>query len=255
MNVGLGDGHTTGFNTPLSLFVENSDTVYVDGVAKIRGADYTINNISAASKKGFVQPINFMYAESNDYAIYKRKPLILTLSDKALIKDINRIRLSCYYWSGNISGTTIHSYVRTSESSGWSQRRLESFGTLIVDVSDDGNNWNNLFSVNMSSFGLTQGEQYYNKVLDDTLNTKYIRFTIDSSTGGTEAQSAYDLRIDLNGFGANTGLFYDTDEPQLVFTEAPAEGATITMDASIDRPFKTNQFVIDAAMTLHFGDV
>ena len=39
----------------------------------------------------------------------------------------------------------------------------------------------------------------------------------------------------------------------LVFTEPPAEGAIIKMDATIDRPYKNANFVIDAAMTLSFG--
>lgn len=41
--IGTGDGETTEFNIQCPLIMENSDTVYVDNVAQVRGTDYTID--------------------------------------------------------------------------------------------------------------------------------------------------------------------------------------------------------------------
>ena len=38
----------------------------------------------------------------------------------------------------------------------------------------------------------------------------------------------------------------------IVFTNPPAEGAAITIDAMVDRPFKTSDYVLDYSATMYW---
>lgn len=63
MNIGVGDGTTKEYTIPLPHFLENTDVVYVDGVKKTRGVDYTLDNVhesvsSASDLSEFLVPIS-----------------------------------------------------------------------------------------------------------------------------------------------------------------------------------------------------
>lgn len=78
-----------------------------------------------------------------------------------------------------------------------------------------------------------------------------------TSTGGIDVKLAgktYDSSTVEFTIQPNESIALMYTGTGITFTNPPSAGAIITMDVDIDRPFKNENFIIDAAMTLHFGD-
>ena len=197
-------------------------------------------------------------------------PMIFELLDTAPIDRFNFIKLSL---------ETFDSYgmfcYKTTADSGWLQayQPLNKLAgvKLIVDVSSDRSAWDHVHTFDLGTYTATYSRSwwsgsdhfasYYMYIadLDAPKQFKYVRFTLDH-TGATSAEVASMHTVALmttvttyskDPYGYFTHTFEQNDkELPLHFANPPAAGAAITMDATINRPFKTNQHVIDMSMTL-----
>ncbi len=244
--VGNGDGNKTAFDVPIPLFVENSETIRVNGVVMERGVDYTIQNLS-------VNDVNGGYGElmpcaspdvvtasgprSSSYSIQMmtgRKtsgnPIVLSycsnvsdptnyaLYDFGSERLFNRLRIPAgsiiiRYGSGDASRTT----------------------PLYVQSSLDGQTWTTVFNP-------TVGNQIDTDVILPTpVRARYWRIFQHYSSGSTLVASKF----------PNISIYYY--EPGLVFTNPPANGAAIEMDCQIDRPIKNENWVLDFSCAVQFS--
>lgn len=263
ITIGAGDGSTTEFNTPLRYFIKDSDVIYVNGVAKERGVDYTIKNACNHTNQPDLCPASFLYVLEEHFEnatyIYTSRPLVLALSDKAIVKEFNKIRLGIFYSWGNLSGASYGAYWKRASDGAWFEEDTARFGSVHVDISQDNEVWERIHTFDLSQNrggGSSVGAHVWEHLFDSMREAKYLRYSLDTTNATDERiRDSLDARLQLVGLGTNSGIICNDTGPQLVFTEAPPQDAIITMDAAIDRPYKTDQFVIDAGMTLHFGDV
>ena len=279
VSVGTGDGHTTEFKTPINLFIKDTDKIYIDGVLKVRDVDYTIDNkanldmlheitpgsflenISGGkviSKNKFSQiscmpfvplldirgggrPSGTLYGSSRDnytyidcasYALAADHPLIIELrEDPTIGLDVNACKFR-YFYIQSKNGTT----------------RVPNLA-LVLEYSMDGSVFTEVARANLT-------DHSYNSVYDftfDTVKAKYWRLSLDFNNCSEEYKAKKDDYYltfwDGNHNNRNTGdvqmsMLYYKGSP-LKFINPPADGAVITMDCTLDRPFKTPNWVID----------
>lgn len=137
---------------------------------------------------------------------------------------------------------------------------------ILISGSNDQRTWNQIHSIPIvgrmdvkQDDGYVQNVKQYDAMSSHSDNTQsytYYKVELDIS-GATSLALKYTPAVALatgrakDDTVAIASLSYSG--ANLVFTEPPAEGAVIKMDATIDRPYKNANFVIDAAMTLSFG--
>ena len=279
VSVGTGDGHTTDFKTPINLFIKGTDKIYVDGVLKVRDVDYTIDNkanldmlheitpgsfleniaggkvisksdLSRVSCMPFVplydirgggRPAGTVYGNSNNgytyidcssYALAADHPLIIELrEDPTIGLDVNACKFRYFYIQSKNGTTSVPNLA------------------LVLEYSMDGKVFTEVARANLTGHS-------YNSVYDftfDTVKAKYWRLSLDFSNCSEEYKAKKDNYYltfwDGNSNNHATGdvrmsMLYYKGSP-LKFTNPPAEGSIITMDCTLDRPFKTPNWVID----------
>lgn len=266
LSVGKGDGVTKTFNNPLPLFVKNTDKVYVNGVLQVRGVDYTIDHKANPELVPSVTPGNFIkalhggyitrainqnvplvpfcnayaYADkflsratanSDGFAKYRclagDSPLILELDEDCIDTDVNGILLRSMYIMNKSGSTTSIPNLK-----------------LKVEYSTDNNVYKEACKVDLTGFN-------YSSKIDtkfDTVKAKYWKLSLDFTDTDEKYKQKADtivlVPIYTTGYIGNEPLLYYKGKP-ITFTNPPAKDAVITMDCELDRPYKTENWVID----------
>ena len=237
--VGQGDGTTTAFNVPIPLFVQNSEVIRVNGVVMERGVDYTINHRNNNAEYGelcdccnpSIVTRTGGYAAGTSYTknsfmlwgrteadrrrgVKNANPLVFDFGSPRLF---NRIKFPTSTLSANYS-----SYGGYNTGMG-------------IDYSLDGVNWTNAYTAASQSCSAHTADI----TLNPAVTARYWRLTV----------------TDISGYGAgvfpNLTIFYQ--EPGLVFTNPPADGAAIEMDCDLDRPIKNENWVVDFSCSVQFS--
>ncbi len=243
MQVGVGDGQTAEFDAPLAEWVKDSETIYVNDAAQVRGVDYVcgcdanapglgecsiLRDMELVSEMGtapqnVITPIIGSGPNSNGTfltALWNAEhPTLAFAFPEDTVKGIRRFVLKNFIAYVRISSGS------ASYNSDWSN------AVWTIEYSEDGEVWEPAGTAtivnNMAELDFGQ-----------EVTARYWRFTISSRiTGVLFAASGYD-----------SIMAYGNPAP-IAFTRAPAEGAVITMDATVDCPMKNENFIIDVNPT------
>ena len=233
ITVGMGDGTETEFDLPVPLIVSGSEVIRVNGVVMERGTDYTIN---------YRQP-------NKDY------PELLPCGNPANVTITGGIQSTgngMMTWYGSdipnvVSPThpmifdfgSVQTFDRITTAANWLYASTwQAYGAL--DYSADGENWTTAYSgYNRSE----NGRQSIDVTLSPAVQARYWRLRV------TNVSWSYDTSHSAQSW-PNLSIW--KEEPGIVFTNPPADGAAIEMDCTIDRPIKNENWVLDFSCAVQF---
>ena len=236
-SIGTGDGATTVFACPLSYFKEGTEKIYKNGALLTRGVDYTLENVNNSGVALFVyndiytnttggEPENSVYTDNYSYLEFfsqnKRTADSGTKlpSTYALSKD-NPIYLD---FGAPRKCNLLHLY----------NARVNS-GPVTLSYSTDGAAYTPVAEI--TDVQWTNGEALEKSFAPIT--ARYWRL----STSGTKILYQGHYVTSVDNTKPNSYLIYKTDG--ITFTQAPAQGDVLTMDATLDYPMKNDKHVID----------
>lgn len=259
ISIGVGDGITTQFNNPLNYFKKDTEKIYKNGVQLIKDVDYTID-----------------YRHNND-----GMPELFASAD-AIITGGTRIKNDPYppiFRPAAFPQRTSYSVAIDS----WTHcYRIDSFNTnnpLFFDCKKEEDiNYlrigtkhnNNLYTLYYSTDGINYIEAIsftktssLNEVTFETITARYWKLTIgDGSSNISSGATVTNYNNENNKSDAIKESYSSLTHPELycslgykgdpyiTFTEAPAQDDVITMDVSMDLPFKNANNVIDYDFTI-----
>lgn len=243
MQVGVGDGETVAFNAPIAEWVRNSEEVFVNDIQQVRGVDYICSNDANAqglcecsvlqdmeytgayttAPQNVITPIigNGPYVNgSYRTALWNKDHPTLTYAfPEDGIKAIKRFAFKNFIAYSSISSGG------ASYNSNWSN------AYWTVRYSNDGEEWTDAGTVTIVN-------NVAELSFDTPVTARYWSFTISNRiTGILFAAQGHDS---LMAWG---------DTKPITFTNPPAEGAVIKMNATVNCPMKNENFIIDVNPT------
>lgn len=269
MDVGIGDGKTTEFICPMNYFVKDTDKIYIDGILQTRGVDYIVesdnnnqmlpelmacndaiitggyyqidssynNNLSVPVFRAVLNATKLTGSSSYGFYAAGNKATYATMFDKdrPLFIDMQKeVKVNTFQIGSNYYYSTSNGGVK-----------------YTLSYSDDGVDYVELATIIKTTNSVA-------KVTFDTITKRYFKVAIEyvSNTSNvssgaysntTEATSDYSAAVDKNNLCL---LGYVGHGIQ--FTNPPAEGAVITMDATTDLPMKNENFVFDTTLKFSY---
>ena len=244
IQVAVGDGSTRAFNAPLAEWMRDTEEIFVNDILQVRGVDYVCSNDANAADL----PECSILRDMEYIGEYTTAPQAVTLPIKgtppykngnfpaALWDSDHRSITYAFPEDGirEIKRLVLKNFIAYSRisSSGSSYNSNWSGAVWTIQYSEDGTIWEDAGDATIDSSNRAE------LVLARPVTARYWRFTISSRiTGVLFAASGYDS---IMGYG---------DTQPITFTEAPAEGAVITMNATVDCPMKNENFIIDVNPT------
>lgn len=244
--VGTGDGSTTEFKCPIPDFVENTETITVDGVELTRDVDYTVDpigntalNASAISAySNFAKSISA--SSSTSYTWYQfgikalsSKGFLIGTVDKPMTFDLGSEK-TC---NALFIDLLLDAYSTPAGATGC---------TLTLEYSNDNVSWQVATSVDTKFIGANYPSSYpseYKNMLTkfDPITARYWRIY----SSGSSSYLSY-------GLGCNGNSFFGYVGDGIVFKEPPADGAEIKIKATVNRPYKTSDYLIDYQISVYF---
>ena len=247
MLVGTGDGSTTEFKCPIPDFVENTETITVDGVEMTRDVDYTVDPVgnTALNASAITAYSNFAESisaslSSTSWAFYqfgikatRNRGLLIGKADKPMTFDLG-------------SEKTCNALFTDLVLDGHGDPSSATDCTLTLEYSNDNVSWQAATSVDTKFIGTNNASSYpsaYQNMLTkfDPITARYWRIY---SSGSSSYLS--------KGLGCNGNSFFGYVGDGIVFKEPPAEGAEIKIKATINRPYKTSDYLIDFQISTYF---
>ena len=271
MDVGIGDGSKKEFICPMNYFVADSDKIYIDGVLQVRGVDYVVehdnNNQGCpelmASNEALISG-GLGYNNTNQtYA-----PIFRAALNAAVVTGYNSYG---FYYNNNYANYPYYfdkdnplfidmkkptkvNYLQIGANANYSG----SYGGVKITLwsSDDGEAYEEVTSVTRTtSAGV-------HKIKFDTITKQYFKVTVKYNSSDSNVSSGHTSGTFMSQSCSYYQLQSAIDPDTLwllgyigqgiVFTNPPAEGAVITMDASTDLPMKNENFVFDVDLTMTF---
>lgn len=269
MDVGIGDGETTEFICPMNYFVKDTDKIYIDDILQTRGVDYIVesdnnnqmlpelmacndaiitggyyqidsyynNNLSAPVFRAVLNATKTTGASSYGFYAVGNKATYATMFDKdrPLFIDMQKeVKVNTFQIGSVYNYNTSYEGVK-----------------YTLSYSDDGEDYVELATIIKTTNTVS-------KVTFDTITKRYFKVAIEyvSNTSNVssgaysntkEATSDYSAAVDKNNLCL---LGYVGHGIQ--FTNPPAEGAVITMDATTDLPMKNENFVFDTTLKFSY---
>lgn len=264
MPVGTGDGSTTEFKPPLNMWVKDTERLYVNGIQLTRDVDYTcdhrnnLDNLLELRPTAFCKLLNeLMYVNSG------------TRIDRLGFHPFN---CGGNTYNGNASDDACYTYVLWDKDNPLIWELLEDPQVGLEadyfqmqslygckDFNSTYNLYNAVFTLSYSNdlqswtdageYTVTNSNGYasHKFEFEQTIRAKYWKLSInvDNCSDNVKASKvimqSYSNPCYLGRYGS-----------PIVFTNPPADGAIITMDADIDRPMKNSNFILDCNPTFQF---
>lgn len=265
LQVGVGDGSTAEFAPAVPLFVDGSDKVYINGIEQVRGVDYTIENNGTGrfdcspgtlinnlkndpASIVITRPYDRYYGYGN-YAIVPfcnqssvdisycklatwsiASPLEFELrEDPTIGHKVNSIKIPSFTFDKNHFSASDDVY-------------------FILEYSTDKETWQEVLRTAIYDYTNNRKNLTYTF---DTIEAKYWRIRSELVSGNEPTAAQLTSGIAISSYVAyenyNNPSYMLYKGHGIVFTNPPAEGDVITMDATIDRPYKTANNVLDVA--------
>ena len=250
LELGTGDGITVDFSPEVPAWLENTEIVYKNGSPLTRGVDYSVDNIGNIEKYWSVMLGNFVAEidaktvanvqaniwgtdeccasynnqdrDMNSPVVYTDSPIILKYGTAYAFSDkFNYFVLGTWTASESIpAGAALVFYYSADDGSTWTEfERIShtSAGTAFTDTTEH--------TIATPVTGIT----HVKIALEDTDTTAYVRMS------------------------ARDGRFGYVGSYAIRFASAPAAGDILTIDMNIDRPWKSNDNLIQWNPILSFG--
>ena len=265
MSLGKGDGSTKEFIPVLPVWVKDTEVIYKNGNALTRGVDYNCDHLGNARRmQGITQGTFFKkllqysdqipqanYADqygffipgtkqkvANGYndkgpSLNESTPMIITyMTDPLLGNSINTI----------VPGT----WTCTSPSDYSRKEEIPEGTTLTYSVSEDGKNYTDVLSLPISCSYNSSFSDTTDHKLDKEYVMKYMKISVTWPEGTRDKDTL--------------GLYQAVGDSQfchrgsgIIFTNAPAANDVLTMDAAIDRPWKSSDYIFDFNPVISFA--
>jgi len=245
MSVGVGDGTTTQFNPPLAEWVENSEAVYVNDVLQVRGVDYTCShnaNYPGLAECSILSGMRYI-GETTSAPQNIRTPIVglgssLNGGYKTALWNSDHRTITYAFPENAIKGVkkfVFRNFIAYSSLSPRSASYNTDWSRAVwtVKYSSDGETWTDAGTATMGSDNVATLE------FENSISARYWSFYISSRVTGIYFAANADDSI----------MAYGDEAQPITFAVAPAEGAVITMNASVDCPMKNENFVIDVNPT------
>ena len=250
LTLGTGDGSTVDFTPDIPVWLENTEIVYKNDSPLIRGVDYFVDNLGNIGKYLSVMLGNFVAeidaevvegVQANIWGtdeccasvsfgidimkspvVYTDSPIIFKYGTGYAFSDkVNYFVLGTWTASASIpAGAALVFYYSTDDGSAWTEfGRIShtSAGTAFTDTTEH--------TIAAPVTGIT----HVKIALEDTDTTAYVRMS------------------------ARNGRFGYVGSYAIRFASAPAAGDILTIDVNIDRPWKSNDNLIQWNPILSFG--
>ena len=273
IEVGIGDGSTTDFECPIPWFLKDTDKVYKNGAQLTRDVDYTIDHkhnrqkclsISEGnfakvldgcikylgSKENERQSVNVWgslfvpftacidaYGSYGTSMIVNKVPYLILSTEKPLILDMEKeVEINCF-----ISPYISNSYANKLQL--WYSNDNQSY-TQACEV-----------SVLKTALNGTDAFPAAAEATFETIKARYWKVVVTSTSSSqkefefpqyTESMTENKIEETKTKMSKRCGFLGYVGKP-IKFKTPPAKGDIITMDVSLDRPYKTTQNVIDIA--------
>ena len=264
LQVGVGDGSTTEFAPAVPLFVEGSDKVYVNGVEQVRGVDYTVENNGTGRfdcSPGTLitnlknDPASIVITDPNNrYNQYGYAIVPFCQQSRA---DIKYCKLATWSIASPLEfelrdDPTICHKVNSIKVPSFTYDMYHFSASddvyFILEYSTDKETWQEVLRIAIYDYVNNQRNLTYTF---DTIEAKYWRIRSELVSGNEPTAAQLTSGIAISSYVAyknyNNPSYMLYKGHGIVFTNPPAEGDIITMDATIDRPYKTANNVLDVA--------
>ena len=246
MRVGTGDGSTKSFDPPLAEWVKNTEEIFVNDVQQVRGVDYTCSNdynaqgliecsvlqdmelISGTRQLGTcvnTPIVGFGKVNGNGYTQANwnvSNPSLKYAFPEEGIKAIKRFvfrNFTHFYYVGPGG---------SSSSGDWNGKIWK------VEYSNDNESWTIAGTCTMNSSQRAELE------FETAISARYWRFTVTNMGSNWTGISC--------GNSPDSIMAYGNQKP-IIFTNAPADGAVIKMNATVKCPMKNENFILDVNPT------
>lgn len=252
MLVGTGDGSTTEFKCPIPDFVENTETITVDGVELTRDVDYTVDPTgnTALNASAITAYSNFAKSVTGfDTSNYTGAYYYFGLRAMRTNTRYNRIGTSSSPLIFDLGQEkACNALFIDSLVTCYSSPSSPVSCTVTLDYSLDGSTWQTACSVNSQC-------ARYNSLSNIPSNYKNIltKFNPVTARYWRLYASSTDYYVNAAGLGSGGGnSFFGYVGDGIVFKEPPAEGAEIKIKATVNRPYKTSDYLIDWSASVYF---
>lgn len=237
--LGTGDGSTTEFQAILPAWVKDTEKIYKNGTALTRDVDYTCDNIGNPQKDIGMTAGNFLlkvaqgYTEGRNWTYYipgyssDGSDMVCATKDKPIILQ---------YYTDPLIGNSINTIIPGT----WAN--TVKGAVITYSVSEDGTNYTDVLSITATGTSLTDTEVHS---LDKDYTMMYMKISVTWPEGQSDAQTRKIYQTSSNSRFMHLGH-------GIVFKTAPAEGDILTMDADIDRPWKSTDYILDFSGQLTF---
>ena len=241
--VGTGDGTTKDFLCPFSYFVKDTDSITVGGNTLTRGVDYTVINDNNHEMLQELTP--FARAKASGGNREKNR------------SGVGLFTRPLYKWPSNYPtdfGNTNGWYSNYKDSEFVS--RIYKGNPVIFDLGDsyELNKFRLPASFTAATFTLsvsTDGETYTEVFSEAKAANTVLEKDFDATGRYWKLETTADTStVDFSADPAAVPFLGKVQDGYIHFKEAPASGAAITMNVTMDRPFKTGETVIDYSATL-----
>jgi hypothetical protein len=236
--IGTGDGETVRFDNPLNYFIENSETVYLNGSALVRDVDYTIDyrhNLARLPELAATKNAELSGGVTVAAGTYNGHKQMLF---QRMLNSIDAYLIDTVSVGWKADAPLLVALEAASDVNTFYLPAWVAAGTVTLSYSMDGETWNQADqfthtsgTANTRSFELVNAP--YWRIEGTNVNWTTHNFTTDDMT-----QELY--------------LGY-TGDPHITFATPPADGDVITMSVQMDRPFKNGNFVIDVSAELQLS--
>lgn len=245
MLVGVGDGVTTDFTCPIPVFIENTEEIKVNDAVMQRGIDYTVDydgNSCLCPSEG-LQAGALTYVQSPHYWPGNGgcAPIMLGAKDmqpnSANVKGIFLCYAEDYVLFDLLKAKTcdtlvLHKLYRQQGECG-----------LYFEYSNDNVDWTPVVTIPKQSYQTPTIPAGGPVFKFEPVSARYWRYRMFAVTSAGQTNL-------LQAYGAK--CFFGHVGEGIKFSTPPADGAEITIKATVQHPFKTSDYVIDCSCSITF---
>lgn len=269
IDVGIGDGNTTDFKCPLNLFVENSEVIYKNGIALTRNVDYTIEAYNNADMLPELMASNFgkIIGGSIDTKWVGNQQVLYAPIFRAILSNGTAATSNSSFSGKHFEGNTQNHPTSFSTNNPllfnlFKPMKVNTFcigdpyayGTniyYVLSYSEDGEIYTEACRLNkpsssqvIATFDTITAQYWKVTVIDITNETKNV------GSGGW--QGGYSILTNYSAVAKTNLCLFGYVGEGIKFATPPEEGDVITMDASIDRPMKTDSLILECGVELTY---
>lgn len=249
LELGTGDGITVDFSPDIPVWLENTEIVYKNDSPLIRGVDYFVDNLGNIGKYWSVMLGNFV-AEIDAKTVAGVQANIWGTDECCGAynndKDMNSpvvyadSPIIFKYGTGYAFSDKFNYFVLGT----WTASESIPAGAALVFYysMDDGSTWTEFGRISHSSAGTAFTDTAEHTIVTPIAGITHVKIALEDTD-----TTAYVRMSERNGRFGYVGSY------AIRFASAPAAGDILTIDMNIDRPWKSNDNLMQWNPILSFG--